>query len=107
MYDNLLRGVRRISNHTSLKSALKGLQPRRGYAADGRARGNTARYINRPCRPDAGEVIRERGVWIYSKLTIRSGEQITIDYGEEYLNANMTRADCKCEACGTGAALID
>jgi hypothetical protein len=42
-------------------------------------------------------------VWIYSKQTIRAGEQITIDYGEEYLRAHIEPSGCKCADCAAGA----
>lgn len=70
-----------------------------GNAIDGSARSNLARYINHSCQPNAEAFIYGRRVWIYSKRALRAGEQITIDYGEEYLNAHMSRAGCKCEVC--------
>jgi SET domain-containing protein len=72
-------------------------------AIDGRARSNTARYINHSCRPNAEAFTYGQRVWIYSKGDIRAGEQITIDYGEEYLNAHMKPAGCKCAVCAAGA----
>lgn len=68
-------------------------------AIDGRARDNTARYINHSCRPNAEAFTSGRCVWIYSKRTIQAGEQITIDYGEEYINAHMKPSGCKCTVC--------
>jgi uncharacterized protein len=55
------------------------------------------------CRPDAEAFTYGRRVWIYSKGTIQAGEQITIDYGEEYLNAHMKPSGCKCAVCAAGA----
>ena len=72
-------------------------------AIDGRARVNTARYINHSCRPNAEAFTYGRRVWIYSKQAIRAGEQITIDYGEEYLRAHIEPSGCKCAACAAGA----
>jgi uncharacterized protein len=70
-----------------------------GYAVDGSARSNLARYINHCCRPNAEAFIYGRRVWIYSKRALRAGDQITIDYGEEYLSAHMNQAGCRCEVC--------
>jgi uncharacterized protein len=70
-----------------------------GNAVDGSARSNLARYINHSCRPNAEAFIYGRRVWIYSKRTLRVGEQITLDYGEEYLAAHMSQVGCKCEVC--------
>lgn len=70
-----------------------------GNAVDGSARSNVARYINHSCRPNAEAFIYGRRVWICSKRALRAGEQITIDYGKEYLAAHMSQAGCKCEVC--------
>lgn len=69
------------------------------YAIDGRARSNAARYINHSCLPNAEAYVYGRRLWIYSKRSIQAGEQITLDYGEEYLDAHMDQVDCKCEGC--------
>lgn len=69
------------------------------YAVDGSPRSNLARYINHSCRPNAEAFIYGRRVWIYSKRALRAGEQITLDYGEEYLAAHMSQVACKCEVC--------
>jgi SET domain-containing protein len=74
-----------------------------GHAVDGSARSNLARYINHSCRPNAEAFIYGRRVWIYSKRALRAGEQITIDYGEEYLAAHMSQSGCKCEVCALGS----
>jgi SET domain-containing protein len=66
---------------------------------DGSARSNTARYINHSCRPNAEAFTYGRRIWIYSKRALRAGEQITIHYGEEYLNTHMKYVACKCEVC--------
>jgi uncharacterized protein len=68
-------------------------------ALDGQSRANLARYINHSCRPNAEAFVSGRRVWIYSKRALRAGEQVTIDYGEEYLTAHMSRRGCKCEVC--------
>ncbi|HEX8352773.1 MAG TPA: SET domain-containing protein [Pyrinomonadaceae bacterium] len=68
-------------------------------AIDGRARTNTARYINHSCRPNAEAFTTGRRVWIYAKRDIPAGEQITIDYGQDYLNAHMKASGCKCAVC--------
>jgi SET domain-containing protein len=70
---------------------------------DGSARSNTARYLNHSCRPNAEAFTYGRRVWIYSKGALQAGEQITIHYGEEYLNAHMKHVACQCDVCATGA----
>ncbi|MGB9181523.1 MAG: SET domain-containing protein [Pyrinomonadaceae bacterium] len=66
---------------------------------DGSLRSNIARYLNHSCKPNAKGFTTGKKVWIWSLRSIKAGEQITIDYGEEYLNAHMKDKDCKCEVC--------
>lgn len=68
-------------------------------AIDGRARSNLARYINHSCRPNAKGYTTGRRIWIWSLKAIKAGEEITIDYGKEYLDAHIER--CKCPKCET------
>jgi SET domain-containing protein len=66
-------------------------------AIDGSARSNLARYINHSCRPNAKGYTTGKQIWIWSTKSIKAGEEITIDYGKEYLAAHIKR--CKCPAC--------
>lgn len=66
---------------------------------DGKARSNTARYINHSCRPNAEGLTTGRRIWIWALKNIKEGEQITIDYGKAYLDSHIKR--CQCEKCVT------
>jgi SET domain-containing protein len=68
-------------------------------AIDGSARTNLARYINHSCRPNAKGYTSGRRIWIWSLRAIKAGEQITINYGKDYLDAHIKQ--CKCESCAT------
>jgi SET domain-containing protein len=70
------------------------------HAIDGSARSNTARYINHSCRPNAKGYTTGRRVWIWSLRTIKPGEEITINYGKEYLDEHIKQ--CKCPKCEAG-----
>ena len=70
------------------------------HAIDGRARSNTARYINHSCRPNAKGYTTGRRIWIWSLRNIKPGEEITINYGKEYMDEHIER--CKCAVCGAG-----
>lgn len=70
------------------------------HAVDGRARSNTARYINHACRPNAKGYTTGNRIWIWSLRTIKPGEEITINYGKEYLDEFIKR--CKCARCNEG-----
>lgn len=66
-------------------------------AIDGSARSNIARYINHSCKPNAQGFTAGKRIWIWSLRNIKAGEEITIDYGKQYLDAHIKQ--CKCDAC--------
>jgi hypothetical protein len=68
-------------------------------AIDGSPRSNIARYINHSCRPNAEAFVARRRVWVWSRKSIKAGQQITIDYGEAYFNDYIKPKGCKCEKC--------
>src|ERR1700688_2067349 len=66
---------------------------------DGSSRWNVARYINHSCRPNAEPVGRNGGIVIVALRRIEPGEEITYDYGKEYLEYFLEEAACRCDAC--------
>src|SRR5215210_2191013 len=68
-------------------------------AIDGRQRSNIARYINHSCRPNAIAYTSGKRVWIWSLRAIKAGEEITINYGKQYLDEFVKPGGCKCEKC--------
>jgi uncharacterized protein len=66
-------------------------------AIDGSARSNLARYINHSCRPNAKGYTTGRRIWIWSLKALKADEEITIDYGKEYLDEHIKQ--CKCGKC--------
>ncbi len=69
------------------------------WTIDGSSRRNMARYVNHSCDPNAeAELVRDR--MMYRALqNIAAGEEITIDYGEEYVELYLAKTGCKCTAC--------
>jgi SET domain-containing protein len=68
------------------------------WSIDGSPRWNRARYINHSCRPNANPVGRNGGIVIVASRPIEPGEEITFDYGREYLDY-FFKNDCRCAAC--------
>jgi SET domain-containing protein len=64
---------------------------------DGSSRKNIARYINHSCEPNAKGFTNGKKIWIWSLRAIQAGEEITIDYGQDYMDTHIKR--CKCESC--------
>jgi hypothetical protein len=71
------------------------------YIIDGSPRSNIARYINHSCRPNARVYTSGVRVWIWSLRAIKAGEEITINYGKEYMDEHIRPGGCKCKACIT------
>ncbi len=69
------------------------------WTIDGSPRSNVARYINHSCYPNATPVIRKGKIVIVARRTIDPGEQITYNYGEEYLAYFKESGGCQCAAC--------
>lgn len=66
---------------------------------DGSARSNTARYINHACKPNAEAEIKAGRVLISSIKNIETGEEITYDYGKEYVDEHIKPLGCRCSSC--------
>ena len=69
------------------------------WSIDGRGRDNIARYANHSCVPNAEAIITRDRVWIWSKKTIKPGEEIVYDYGKEYFEGIIKDIGCKCVKC--------
>lgn len=66
---------------------------------DGRARENTARYINHSCKPNAEIEVRKSRVFVMARRNIKAGEELHYDYGKEYWNEHIKDMGCRCEKC--------
>ena len=66
---------------------------------DGTGRNNVARYFNHSCNPNAESITWRRRVFIKTLRAIKPGEEITYDYGTDYLKYVIGRSNCKCSRC--------
>jgi uncharacterized protein len=69
------------------------------WTIDGSPRWNVARYINHSCRPNAKPVGRNGGIVIVALRRIEPGEEVTYDYGREYLDYFLKNGGCHCASC--------
>ena len=69
------------------------------WTIDGSPRWNVARYINHCCKPNAKPVGRKGGIVIVALRRIEPEEEITYDYGREYLEYFLQSGGCRCAAC--------
>lgn len=77
------------------------------WTVDGEAEINTARYINHSCKPNVEAEIDENDrIMIYAIRDIKPGDELTIDYGEEYFDEFIKPVGCKCASCSRKAARL-
>lgn len=69
------------------------------WTIDGKARSNIARYFNHSCNPNTDTTIRDGRVFIFTLRPIRPGEELTYDYGTDYLTNVIGKSRCKCPRC--------
>jgi len=69
------------------------------WTIDGSPRWNVARYINHSCQPNAKPVGRNGGIVIVALRRIEQGEEITYDYGREYIDYFFESGGCRCALC--------
>ena len=69
------------------------------WTIDGTARANIARYFNHSCRPNTDVTIRSGRVFVYALRAIEPGEELTYNYGVDYLKNVIGKSRCKCRPC--------
>jgi SET domain-containing protein len=74
------------------------------WTIDGTSRKNLGRYANHSCRPNAEIHTIGHKVIIRAIKNIRTGAEITYNYGRDYLTNVITRRGCKCDKCRTKRA---
>jgi hypothetical protein len=66
---------------------------------DGSPRWNTARYFNHSCKPNAQAILRKGQIVFVALRRIEPEEEITYDYGKEYLEYFIRNGGCRCAGC--------
>src|SRR5262249_2972155 len=69
------------------------------WTMDGTSRKNLGRYVNHSCRPNAETHRIGHKVVIRAIKNIKTGAEITYNYGRDYLINVITRRGCKCDKC--------
>jgi len=69
------------------------------WTIDGTPRSNIARYFNHSCNPNAEVYDVKHRVFIRTLRAIKPGEEITYDYGVDYLRNVIGRSNCQCGRC--------
>jgi SET domain-containing protein len=66
---------------------------------NGAGHGNIARYFNHSCNPNCDTFIRDRRVFIRTLRNIKPEEELTYDYGRDYLKNVIGLNNCLCSRC--------
>jgi uncharacterized protein len=69
------------------------------WTIDGSSRRNLGRYVNHACKPNAVAVLRQGRMAFVALRVIAAGEEITIDYGDDYFALFFAPAGCRCAGC--------
>src|SRR5690242_3189505 len=69
------------------------------WTIDGKGRSNVARYFNHACGPNCDTSIQGKKVFIYTLRAIKPGEELTYNYGSDYLKNVIGKSNCKCTRC--------
>lgn len=69
------------------------------WTIDGKARSNIARYFNHSCNPNTESYSIGRRVFVRTLRNIKAGEELTYDYGIDYLRNVIGKSRCKCTRC--------
>jgi hypothetical protein len=77
------------------------------WTVDGSSRTNLARYINHSCNPNCEAEIHNGRIYICAVRNIKAGEELSIDYGEEYFDEFIRPSGCKCERCAVRDLTVD
>ncbi len=60
---------------------------------------NKARYINHSCRPNCEADGPKGHVYIMAIKNIKSGDELTYNYGKEYFDIHLKPKGCRCKKC--------
>jgi SET domain-containing protein len=69
------------------------------WTIDGKGRSNVARYFNHSCSPNTDVTIQGGRVFIFTLRAIEPGEELTYNYGNDYLKNVIGKSRCKCGRC--------
>jgi SET domain-containing protein len=69
------------------------------WTIDGKSRGNIARYFNHSCNPNTESYTVGHRVFVRTLRNIKPDEELTYDYGIDYLKNVIGKSNCKCARC--------
>ncbi len=71
---------------------------------DGKPKINKAGYINHSCKPNCETKISKGRVFVTAIKNIKPGDELTYDYGKEYVDEFIKPHGCRCAPCAAKAS---
>lgn len=72
------------------------------WTIDGPPELNLAGYINHDCHPNTETDIVDGRIIFEAIKDIEAGQELTVDYGDEYFDEFIRPFGCKCASCARG-----
>lgn len=72
------------------------------WTIDGPVPDNLAGYVNHDCDPNIEADVIDGRVIYQAVKDIAPGDELTVDYGEEYFDEFIRPGGCKCSSCERG-----
>ena len=69
------------------------------YDLDGNVSFNPARYVNHSCNPNAETEQTGNRIWIQAIKNIDKGEEITYNYGYDFIDHEQHKCKCGSDNC--------
>lgn len=87
--------TRAINPKTESKGKVYLFELNKRYDIDGDVPYNLAKYINHSCSPNCEVVIENNHIWVIALREIKSGEEVTFNYGYEF-DEDFKQHPCYC-----------
>lgn len=72
------------------------------WTIDGPVPANLAGYINHDCHPNTETDVIDGKIIFEAIKDIAPGDELTVDYGEEYFDEFIRPNGCRCASCASG-----
>ena len=69
------------------------------WTIDASDKHNIGRFVNHSCEPNCEAEIENGRILFHAIRAIKEGEELTIDYGEEYFDEFIRPVGCRCVRC--------
>ena len=94
-------GARIPTPHADMLSSRYLFEIDHAWTVDASGEENIGRFVNHSCEPNCEATIQSGRIFFYAMCDIEVGEELTLDYGDEYFDEFIRPVGCKCKVCST------